>query len=152
MVQHAKHKPPSSPPKNKPTHPPTQQWPWAINMAGLPIWCTFGPIGAGAIGGRLGNAHSASEMSTARVTPLMRQRANTLNAVYLSATCGLAVWNRNLRPRLRCVCLGLLLWARANGYQPAHHHLIHIYTSLRLILHSKKGGQRRRWTRRGASR
>ena len=40
-------------------------------------------------------------MSTARVTPLMRQAGNVLHAVYLSATCGLAVWNRKLRPRLR---------------------------------------------------
>lgn len=81
--------------------PAFQQWPWAVNMAGIPIWCTFGPVGAGAIGGRLGNAHSAGEMSTARVTPLMRQRGNALHAVYLSATCGLAIWNRNVRPRLR---------------------------------------------------
>lgn len=81
--------------------PAFQQWPWAVNMAGIPIWCTFGPVGSGAIGGRLGNAHSAGEMSTARVTPLMRQHGNTLHAVYLSATCGLALWNRKLRPRLR---------------------------------------------------
>ena len=40
-------------------------------------------------------------MSTARVTPFMRQEKNVLHAVYLSASCGLALWNRNLRPRVR---------------------------------------------------
>lgn len=40
-------------------------------------------------------------MSTARVTPFMRQEKNVLHAVYLSASCGLAMWNRNLRPRVR---------------------------------------------------
>jgi hypothetical protein len=75
--------------------------PWAVNLAGIPIWCTFGPVEAGAIGRRLGNASAGTEMSTARVMPFMRQEKNVLHAVYLSASCGLAMWNRNLRPCVR---------------------------------------------------
>ncbi|KAM3573109.1 hypothetical protein VYU27_004920 [Nannochloropsis oceanica] len=81
--------------------PAFQQWPWAVNLAGIPIWCTFGPVEAGSIGRRLGNASAGAEMSTARVTPFMKQEKNVLHAVYSSASCGLAWWNRNLRPCVR---------------------------------------------------
>lgn len=80
--------------------PAFQQWPWTVNLAGAAIWCSFGPVGTGGLGS-LGNAHAASELSTARVIPLMQQRGNKLSALYLSATCVQAIWNRSLRPRVR---------------------------------------------------
>lgn len=88
------------PPSTKPALPLFFR-PWAVNLAGIPIWCTFGPVEAGSIGRRLGNASAGAEMSTARVTPFMKQEKNVLHAVYSSASCGLAWWNRNLRPCVR---------------------------------------------------
>ena len=73
-----------------PTHPPTYDRPWAVNLAGIPIWCSFGPVSTGGIGNHLGNAHAGAEMSTARVTPLMRQHGNVLHAVYLSGEISLS--------------------------------------------------------------
>lgn len=80
--------------------PAFQQWPWAVNLAGVPIWCSFGQVGGGGLRG-LGNTHTANEMSTARVMPRMQQEGNTLSVLYLSRTCVQALWNRSLRPRVR---------------------------------------------------
>lgn len=27
--------------------PAFQQWPWAVNMSDIPIWCSFGPVDSG---------------------------------------------------------------------------------------------------------
>ena len=52
---------------------------WAVNLAGMALWCSFGPVSSGGMD-QMGNHHAAQETSTARVMPHMRQRGNVLTA------------------------------------------------------------------------
>jgi len=63
-----------------------QQWPWIVNLAGIPLWCAYGNIGTGGIG-CLGNTDAASEMSTSRVMPRMKQHGCVLHASYTPSYC-----------------------------------------------------------------
>lgn len=69
-----------------------QQWPWAIDLAGIPIWCSYGSVGTGGIGCL--NPQSSNETSSSRVMPRMLQNNNVLIASYKPAYCLL------MRPRL----------------------------------------------------
>jgi hypothetical protein len=58
-----------------------QQWPWAVNLAGVPIWCSAGgPSTAGLVA--LGNAEAAHELSSSRVMPAMFHKDRLLMADY----------------------------------------------------------------------
>jgi hypothetical protein len=69
-----------------------QQWPWAINLAGVPVWCAFGDISTGGLSA-VGNAEASTELSTSRVMPRMAQDGAVLVADYTPA-----YWMRT-RPR-----------------------------------------------------
>ena len=79
--------------------PSFQQWPFAINLFGTPIWCGFGSVGAGGIS-CLGNPEAGKEMSTARVIPRIRQTGNYLRATYKAASYLIACSTIGLRPQM----------------------------------------------------
>lgn len=77
--------------------PAFQQWPWAVNLNGIPIWCNYGSVGTSGLSS-LGNAQAAAELSTAAVMPYLTQTENKLVALYRNRNIILDVVNRKLVP------------------------------------------------------
>ena len=77
-----------------------QQWPWAVNLNGIPIWCGFGPVSTAGLSA-MGNKHASSEISTARVMPYMYQEGGRLVARYHSKNVILGLVNMRLAPSMR---------------------------------------------------
>lgn len=80
--------------------PSFQQWPWAVNLNGIPIWCGFGGSGSAGLSS-LGNKHAASELSSAKVIPYMYQEGHRLVARYRAKEVLLRWANRFDKPKMR---------------------------------------------------
>lgn len=76
--------------------PAFQQWPFAINLSGVPVWCAFGSVGTGGMA-CLGNKDAGKELSTARLFPFIEQSGNRLIATYSGSSL-----------RMKCSSLGLV--------------------------------------------
>lgn len=77
-----------------------QQWPWAINLNGIPIWCAFGKTAAVGLSA-LGNKQAASEISTSRLTPYVYQEGDRLLAKYAFKDTLLSLIFHDLKPIMR---------------------------------------------------
>lgn len=80
--------------------PSFQQWPFAINLDGIPIWSGYGAVNQGVIP-CLGNPEAGKEMSTARVIPILSHIHNHLRVTYRSSNGMLRMCNTRLRPYVR---------------------------------------------------
>lgn len=79
--------------------PSFQQWPFAINLSGVPIWCAYGSIGSAGMS-CLGNPEAGKELSTARLFPNIQQTSNQLVATYTSSSFWLKSTTLFLRPKM----------------------------------------------------
>lgn len=79
---------------------PAQQWPWAVNVNGVPVWCAYG--NASALGGvkGVGNKEASGETSSARVLPLIHHDGSLLYAHYTASSRMVWLWLRRLRPEM----------------------------------------------------
>jgi hypothetical protein len=80
--------------------PSFQQWPWAVNLAGIPIWCSYGSVSSAGLQ-NLGNKEAASELSTGRVIPYMYHEGRRMIAVYRANNIFLRLANVRIRPIMR---------------------------------------------------
>lgn len=80
--------------------PSFQQWPWTLNLGGIPIWCSYGSVGSAGLS-KLGNSDAGHELSTARVQPYIRQEGKRLTALYRSSSLILQIVNMNIAPLMR---------------------------------------------------
>lgn len=80
--------------------PSFQQWPWAINLAGTAVWCSYGSVNAAGLK-TLGNKEAAAELSTARLIPFMYQTGRRLFAVYRAPSWVFRLANIRIRPIMR---------------------------------------------------
>jgi hypothetical protein len=58
-----------------------QQWPWAVNLGGIPLWCACGLSGTGGLS-CLGNRQASTELSSSRVMPSVSLDGRRLVADY----------------------------------------------------------------------
>lgn len=79
--------------------PSFQQWPFAVNLSGVPIWCGFGSIGTGILS-KFGNKEAGQEMSTAKLFPTIHQSENYLVATYKSSSYALGLTTIGLKPQM----------------------------------------------------
>lgn len=73
-----------------------QQWPFAINANGVPIYSTYGTTTQSVIS-CLGNQEANKEMSTARVMPRIRHVRNRVKITYKASNAILQLANANIQ-------------------------------------------------------
>ena len=76
-----------------------QQWPFAINLAGVPVWCGYGSVGTGGMS-CFGNKEAGKELSTARLFPKIQHMKNRLVANYTASSLWLTCSSISLKPQM----------------------------------------------------
>lgn len=79
--------------------PSFQQWPFAINLNGVALWCAYGSVGGGGMS-CLGNPEAGKELSTARLLPKITQSGNRLTAKYSSSSAWMYCSTLTLKPQM----------------------------------------------------
>jgi hypothetical protein len=92
--------------------PSVQQWPWAINIDGVPVWCRYGDEGAVLGVTSVGNEEASSETSSARVLPSIIHDGPLLLARYRFKDVIMSLMNWTVQP--------IMYWpTRTTGHAPA---------------------------------
>lgn len=77
-----------------------QQWPFAINLNGIPVYSTYGSTTQSMIS-CLGNQEANKEMSTARIMPRIRHVHNRVKLTYKASNTVLQLANMNVQASVR---------------------------------------------------